>query len=381
MSVRRDTARNTWYFVVDMPSTDGRRHQVRRRGFATKREASEALAQVVADRSRGVTNRPARVSLHTYLCDEWLPAKRTGLRESTAASYEQIIRNYIATQIGAARLADVDGSMLNAFYNRLLTGGRTETRRQAGPGLSAKTVRNVHGLLNRAFRDAVRWGRLNRNPCDAADPPRKPSPEMKAWTTEELRSFLRHVSTHRWAGIWTLMATTGLRRGEVLGLRWRDVDLEAGTITVRSTRVRFGTTITASTPKTERGNRTIALGPATSAALRQWRKTQSAERLAMGAGWADTDGLVVTAADGTAPNPEAFTNTFQKLAKRAGLPVIRLHDLRHSYATSALAAGVPVKVLSQRIGHADVAVTLKVYAHVLPGDDDAAARSIDALLL
>lgn len=175
------------------------------------------------------------------------------------------------------------------------------------------------------------------------------------------------------------MMTTGLRRGEVLGLRWSDLDLDAATVSIRSTRIRYGSTIATSTPKTARGNRTIALGPATVAALRVWRRTQAADRLLIGSSWQDT-GLVVTIADGSAPNPEAFSNLFQKLVKRAGLRPIRLHDLRHSYATSALASGVPVKVVSQRIGHADVGVTLKVYAHVMPGDDEDAARRADALL-
>jgi integrase len=235
-------------------------------------------------------------------------------------------------------------------------------------------------MLSKAFRDGVRWGRLMRNPCDSADPPRGRTPEMKAWTVDELRTFTRSTSSHRWAGVWALMATTGMRRGEILGLRWSDVDLAAGTLTISSTRIRYGTTIDTSTPKTARGNRTIAISPAIVAALKTWKRTQTADRLLMGAGWQDTGGLVVTITDGSAPNPEAFSNLFHKLAERAGLRPIRLHDLRHSYATASLASGVPVKVVSQRLGHADVGVTLKVYAHVMPGDDEDAALRADALL-
>ena len=176
------------------------------------------------------------------------------------------------------------------------------------------------------------------------------------------------------------MATTGMRRGEVLGLRWTDVDLEARTVRIQSTRIRYRSTIATSTPKTARGNRTIAVGPAIIAALRAWKRQQTAERLLLGEAWSDVGGLVVTNIDGSAPNPEAFSNLFADLARRAGLPAIRLHDLRHSYATAALAAGVPVKVVSQRVGHADVGVTLKVYAHVMPGDDEDAALRADSLL-
>jgi integrase len=203
---------------------------------------------------------------------------------------------------------------------------------------------------------------------------------MQAWSAEELRRFTAATAAHRWASIWALIATTGMRRGEVLGLRWTDVDLDAGTVTIRSTRIRFGSMTATSTPKTARGNRTIAIGPKTCAALRAWKRAQAEERLFCGPAWQDTEGLVVTVADGSAPNPESFSNLFRKIVRQSGLPPIRLHDLRHSYATAALASGVPVKVLSQRIGHADVGVTLAVYAHVMPGDDEDAARRADQLL-
>lgn len=377
-SVKKDA--HGWCFVVDVPAADGRRRQMRRRGFATKKAAQSALAEVLGDLAHGTFVRPSKVTLEAFLVDEWLPAKRAGLRPSTANSYDRMIHLYVVPTIGAVKLTEVDGSMLNALYGRLLTEGRTESRRRRGNGLSAKTVRNLHGMLAKAFRDGVRWGRLQRNPCHAADPPRGGSPEMNAWTGGELATFVTATSSHRWAAVWRLMATTGVRRGEVLGLRWCDVDLRAGTVTVRSTRVRYGTTIDTSTPKTARGNRTVSIGPSTVAALKAWKRTQAADRLLMGAGWQNVDGLVVTLGDGSAPNPEAFSNLFLDLAKRAGLRPIRLHDVRHSYATAALADGVPVKVVSQRLGHADITVTLKVYAHVLPGDDEDAALRADAML-
>ena len=370
----------TWSFVVDLPDVNGKRRQLRRRGFPTKKAAQTQLTALLADKDRGALVAPSKVTVANYLLDVWLPARRSSLRPSTVAAYEGVIRSYVLPELGRARLQSIDGAALNRLYHRLLADGRTDSRRHLGSGLAHKTVRNVHGVLTRAMRDAVRWGHLQRNPCDAADPPRGRAPEMRAWTSDELRQFVKAVEHHRWAAVWTLMATTGMRRGEVLGLRWSDVDLEGSTVTIRSTRIRYGKTTATSTPKTARGNRTIAIGPGTLSALRAWRRAQTVERLQIGGGWQGEHGLVVTNVDGTAPNPEAFSNLFAKLIRAAGLPPIRLHDLRHSYATAALAAGVPVKVLSQRVGHADVGVTLAVYAHVMPGDDEDAARVADALL-
>lgn len=157
-----------------------------------------------------------------------------------------MIRTYVLPDLARTRLQAVDGPALNRLYHRLLTEGRTESRRGLGPGLSPKTVRNVHGVLSWAMKDAVRWGHVQRNACEAADPPRGRVPEMRAWTGDELRRFVKATESHRWSAVWMLMASTGMRRGEVLGLRWSDVDLKAATVTIRSTRIRYGkTTLTA----------------------------------------------------------------------------------------------------------------------------------------
>ena len=159
---------------------------------------------------------PTKQTLARFLLDEWLPAKETTLKPSTLATYRMYARAYISgSGIGSVPLARVDGPRLTAFYAELLADGR----RQAEGGLSAKMVRNVHGMLHKALADAVRWGRLVRNAADAADQPRKSSPEMQVWTPEEMRRFLQHVSDDRLFAAWQLLATTGMRRGELLGLR------------------------------------------------------------------------------------------------------------------------------------------------------------------
>jgi integrase len=367
-----------WFFVVDVKHIGGKRQQIRRKGFPTKKAAEDARVALLASVNDGTWLKPNDGTLTAYMLDEWLPGRPKNLRPSTLHEYDRMIRTYVVPTIGPIPLQDVTGDHLDRLYSELLTTGRPGAE---GDPLSRKTVRNLHGLLKKAFSDAIRKKKLRSNPADATDTIELNTPEQKAWTTEELQQFTNSTSTHRWCAAWALMATTGVRRGEVLGLRWADVDMENSKITIRSTRIRFGKQTIASTPKTKTGNRTITIGPLVMASVREWRRTQNAERLVMGAGWQNIEAdLVFTNPDGSAPNVEAFSNLFAKLAKRAGLRQIRLHDVRHSYATDALRSGVPVKVVSQRLGHADITVTLRVYAHVMPGDDEQAAEMAEHLV-
>jgi len=203
---------------------------------------------------------------------------------------------------------------------------------------------------------------------------------MKVWSPEQLRTFLGHVRGDRLYAAWLLFATTGMRRGEIAGLRWPDVDLDAGRVSPRRPRVVVSYEVLVSEPKTAKGRRSIALDPVTLAALREHRLRQLEDRLAVGPRWQDS-GLVFTWPDGRPLHPERFSRWFEQHARAAGLPKIRLHDGRHSYATAALAAGVPAKVVSVRLGHANIAITMDTYSHVLPGLDEQAAGTVARLIL
>ncbi len=339
------------------------------RGFATRREAERARTELLGRLDAGAYVSPTKQTLARFLLDDWLPAKEATLKPSTLAAYRMYCRVYIkGSGIGSVPLAQVDGPRMTAFYADLLANGR----RQTEGGLSAKTVRNIHGMLHKALADAVRWGRAVRNAADAADQPRKPSPEMKVWTPEEMRSFLQHVCDDRYFAAWQLLATTGMRRGELLGLRWADVDLERGSLTILQVRTAVNYAVETGTPKTDKGSRTIALDPATLTALRTHRLRQNEERLAWGGAWTET-GLVFVGSNGSAIHPQRLSQWFAQHVRRSGLPRVRLHDVRHSYATAVIRAGVPIKVVSQRIGHANPTITLTTYQHVLPGDDEQAA--------
>jgi integrase len=232
------------------------------------------------------------------------------------------------------------------------------------------------------MRDAVRWNKLTKSPADAADPPRSASAdhEMRVWSASELRAFLTAERGSRFYALWLTLATTGMRRGEVLGLRWEDIDLEAQTISIRQTRVMTGYEPLLSTPKTRRGKRLVALDPATAAALKEHRRHQWQERLAAGSSWQKA-GYLFTRDDGEPYHPERVSKLFIQASKRAGLPRIRLHDLRHTYATLALGAGVHPKIVSERLGHANIGITLDTYSHCLPVLSEEAACRVAALVL
>jgi integrase len=236
-------------------------------------------------------------------------------------------------------------------------------------------------VVRRALKDAVKWGRLARNPADAADPPRVGQagrPESITWTADQLRTFLEGARGSRYWTAYLVLATTGLRRGEALGLRWADLDLDAGRASIRQTVIAVKHTPLLGTPKTAKGRRTITLDGGTVAALREHRKNQAVERLLMGSGWRDND-LVFCHVDGTMLHPERFTRSFREAVQRLGLPAIRLHDLRHGWATLALQAGVHPKVVQERLGHATVNITLDTYSHVVAGLHEDAAEQVAAL--
>lgn len=359
-----------WSVVIDLGRDEtGRRVRKWHSGYRTKKEAERVRIELLSRVDQGTYVEPSKVSLGAFLVQEWLPAKRATLKETTLASYEMHVTKHIVPRIGGIALLSVGAGHLNAFYAKLLVDGR----RNGPGGLAPSTVQRVHATLHKALADAVRWGRLALNPADRADPPKESTAEMSIWTPEQLRTFLDSVRTDRLFAAWLMAATTGMRRGELLGLRWSDLDLEGGAVSVLQIRTVARYQVLTQTPKTEKGRRTIALDPHTVAALRLYRLAQREERVLLGPDYANREDLVFTKPDGSTIHPERFSAWFKQRCRRSSLPIVRLHDVRHSYVTALLAEGVPLKVVSQRIGHASPMVTMTIYQHVLPGDDEAAA--------
>lgn len=234
--------------------------------------------------------------------------------------------------------------------------------------------------LRQALKAGVAWRRLSWNPATQVPMPQVlPSP-MAPWTAAELSAFLATAEGDRFHPIFVLLVSTGMRRGEVLGLRWADVDLDAGRLAVRHTIGRVGGKVMAGEPKTAKSKRSIALDPATVAVLRRHRIAQLEERLAWGGLHQDRD-LAFALEDGAPVHPEAIGRALRRIAKAAGVRPVRTHDLRHGWATAALEAGVHPKVVSDRLGHSKVSVTLDVYSHVAPAVEEEAARLVASKLL
>jgi integrase len=316
--------------------------------------------------------------LGAYL-DDWLERRRSQLRPTTHHSYRQLIRCYLRPNLGEVPLGELDRMTLERTYVALLrSGGR------AGRPLAPKTVQYCHGVLRRALEDAVLDGFLADNPARTARPP-KHAPDvddldddLRVWSGEEAATFLGFVDDHRWRALWHLALGTGARRGELLGQRWVDVDLDAGQIRIRrSLSVIDGVPRLLGT-KTSRSRR-LSIASSVVDALARHRQEQARQRAAAES-WDDRWGLVFTDPAGAPIDPYRVTVEFRDLVRRTSVPVIRLHDLRHTHATLLLAADVPIKVVSERLGHTTIAMTMDVYGHVLPAMDADAASRFDDLL-
>lgn len=335
-------------------------------GYSTKRDADRACLDLVGGLHHGGVAGPT-LTLAGFVLDEWLPIKANTVRPGTLAAYQLQLRCYVLPYMGTQPLHRIDGGTLNALYRALLERGRTN---RVG-GLSNKTVKNVHALIHKILGDAVRWRRLDANPADQADPPGRVQSRPVVWTPEQLRRFIEHVADDPLYPAWVLAATTGMRRGEILGLRWHDIDRQRHSVTIERTLVAINNRVQLSAPKTPAGRRTVALDPFTSTLLTR----------AGGGEEAEGSPLVFAAPGGGPIHPQRFSLAFRSHVRAAGLPRIRFHDVRHSYATAALKAGVPIKILSQRLGHASITTTLELYAHVLDGDDEDAAITTATLIL
>lgn len=352
--------------LVQRPGSLGRVHP---RAGTTKEDA-EKLARRLAKDLNGPNDRGRSLSFGAYLTHTWLPAKRLELKTSTWDGYRRNVHRHVLPALGSIPIRRLRVSHLEDLYESKLH--PTDGQR----ALSPKTVLEIHLVIRGALNEAVRRGILSRNVALVAKAPRLRSIEQvepTAWTAEQPRTFLRAAAGHRlFPALWT-SAMTGMRRSELLGLRWTDLDIDAATISVNRGLIavayevheetNLATRPGVSRGKTRNARRRIDLDPTTIGVLTAWQAWQRAEQEAVGIedlGWMFTD------ASGAPVHPHAISQTFERIVRRAAVPIVRLHDLRHTHATLLIDAGVPAKVVSERLGHARASFTIEAYQHVHP---------------
>ena len=360
----------------ELIETEERRRAIKA-GFATQKDCQAAMNKLLVAVEEQSYSPPTKASVREYLTKEWLPAVKATIRPTTYRSYEQHVMCHIAPHIGAVKLQKLSGSQINALYAKLADEGKADGK----TGLSPRTIHHVHTCLHKACKDAVRWGRLPRNPVEAADPPSTKcgGAEMKTWSAKQLQAFLASAKGDRLSPIYHLLAMTGMRRGEACGLRWDDVDLEASRLSVRRALIPHGSGVIVSEPKTAKGRRSIALDPGTIDVLKAQAQRQLDDQAENGEVWSDT-GYVFTTQTGGPLHPQMVSRGFAQALAAAKLPSIRLHDLRHTHATLALQAGIHPKVVSERLGHATISITLDTYSHAIPAMQEEAATLIAGLV-
>ena len=342
--------------------------------FATKKEAEEAMSTIEAAIREGTHVEASRMTTGVYLT-KW--AEGANVRASTRASYESHVRIHLVPRLGEIPLQALDRPAIRKAYADLTESGRV---REKGP-LSDMTVHHIHVTLHRALEDAVEDRLIPRNPADRAHraPKAADRPEHNVWSESQVADFFRRVRDDRLFALWRLALMSGARRGELIGLRWSDFDLKAETVTFTRQRSRQGGQVLEGPTKTGRGRRTVDLDTTTIEALEEWAAQQTIEQIE----WADAyenSGLVFTRENGSPLDPDGTSARWNRHVRASGLQRITFHEARHTHATLLLKAGVPIHVVSQRLGHSSVAFTLQQYGHVLPGQQQDAAAKLAAMI-
>ena len=367
----------TLWMELDPDPATGNRRRLTETIRGTKREAEKRLAELVHNIDTGGYRRPpGKLTVGEYL-KQWLADyASTGVRSYTCQEYQNIVVNRLIPALGNHPLGQLQPSHLQSLYSRLLRKGR----RDGKGGLSPKTVGNTHRIMSEALSHAVRWGLVGRNVALAIDPPRSRKKEMEVLSAEKIHALLEASRGTQYFAPIHLALFTGMRRSEVLGLRWSDVDLPLAAISVnRVLHVLKGGRVVFEEPKSARSRRNIPLTPESAMVLRGHREKQERDAAMLGHQVSDED-LVFAQADGRPMLPNSLTHAYLRIARRVGIHGVRLHDLRHTHASLMLKQGVHPKIVSERLGHANIAITLDTYSHVMPGLQAEAAKRFDEVL-
>ncbi len=367
--------RNEWQIAWELgvdPAT-GKRRRVSERFHGTKAAALARYVERQQQLNQGIGLRDPHITV-AELATEWLTYKRLqGKRPETMRGYEAMVRDYIVPQIGKIQVAELAALDVQRAIHHWATRARKDHRKDLKT-ISPRRVQYAFRTLSTMLRQAVRWEIVGRNVAEQLEAPTVPKKEAQWWTAEQAAQFLTVAQTHMHGIVWALALLTGMRKGELLGLRWADIDWDAGTLTVRQTQdsrhpKEFGS------PKTDAGARTIKLDAGTLDLLKAHRTAQKRQRLMAKKAYQDW-GLVCCTGLGTPLNPSNLNRDMNKLIAQAQVPKIRFHDLRHTHGTLLREQGTDFRVIANRLGHAQVSFTMQIYAHA---STDAQAKPAEAV--
>jgi integrase len=353
-SIKKNNKTGKWDFVIDIgnDSITGKRKQKRRRGFASKKAAETALIQLKNESLQGTYIEPTQQKYCDYF-NEWLSGKAHNISSQTLQNYKSYFSKHINSVFGQVPLSKINPLLVQKFITTL-----REKK------LSDSTIKRIFSVVNTSLNNAVKMELIAKNPASVIEKPAVKVKEMKIWDIEEVTNFLQKSKNSPYYIAFLLAITTGMRQGEILGLRWKDVDLDGGVLYVKQTLSHDGKTFKAGA-KSKAGNRTIGIDDYTISALKQHRKIIAQNQLKYGISFQKND-LVICTPKGTPVNPRNLLRAFYNLMDNNHIPKIRFHDLRHTHSSLMLKQGENIKLISERLGHSNVRITLDTYSHVMP---------------
>jgi integrase len=374
----RERSPGKWAIVLDVGEVDPKTGKKKRKwhSFAgTKRQAQSECARLIAEISSGSYVEPTKQTVGEFLT-EWLTFIKPTVSPKTHERYAEICEKNLGPLIGNVVLAKLKTDRIDAAFAKALTEGR----RRTGGGLSPRTVHHMRRVLIKALNQAVTWDRLTKNPAIATAPPKVERTKMLAYDAAQTAELIEAFRPNRMFVPMLLAVMCGLRRGEILALRWRHVELgdNRRMLSIRESAEQTKDKVRYKEPKAGRA-RTVALSSMMLKELKAHRARQAEELLKIGVR-PDEDSFVVAQVDGRPLKPVSLTHEWTRLLGKTSLPRIRFHDLRHTHASQMLAAGVHPKVASERLGHSTIGITLDLYSHVMPGMQADAAEQVDAAL-
>lgn len=359
--------KNPWYYQFYTGEIkEGKRERIKKRGFRTKKEAEKAMAEAQAAVNKGEYLEPSKMAFRDYLND-WMKTKRN-LGEQTADLYESYLRTHIVPTLGHIPLAKITAHDIEMFLDTLHT-----------KGLAAATIKRIFSVVNAALNAAQMKDLITKNVANKVEKPQASRRrDLVVWEPEFVSSFLRttHNESRYWIAIY-LAIMTGMRQGEILGIRWSDIDFENKTLHIQQTVTKKRQIKTGA--KTKGSVRSVALSPETIEMLRTHRKGILADRIKHGADYKNHD-LVVCTHFGGPVTSRAIQKVWDSFIKKTNAPKITFHDLRHTHASLLIKQGVHIKVISERLGHSSVSITLDLYGHLMPNMQEDAAAGLDNLI-